>query len=261
MTSLHKIIDIINMGPIKWFLGMHISRNRTVHTISLSQGTYIDTILKKLDMTDSYGMSTLLDPNVVLLKSLSPTSDDEKAKMKDVPYLASFSSLMYAAMVTCPDITFVTNKLSQFSSNPGPMHWTALQCILQYLKRTRNYVLILGGKRLQHLSSYTNSGYAGCTDTQCSTSGYLFTLGQGSISWSSKQQVIMTTSMCEAEYVASCHAIKEAMWLQKLLELLGHKQPSLTIYSDNAGSIALTNNPTFHARSKNIDIQYHYTCK
>ena len=89
-------------------------------------------------------------------------------------------------------------------------------------------------------------------------SDYLFTLGSGPISWSSKRQTLVTTSTCEAEYVASCHATKEAVWLHRLLELLGHKQATTTIHSDNAGSITLTN-PTFHARSKHIDVQFHYT--
>ena len=90
-------------------------------------------------------------------------------------------------------------------------------------------------------------------------SGYLFTLGSSPISWSSKRQTLVTTSTCEAEYIASCHATKEAVWLRRLLELLGHKQATTTIHSDNAGSIMLTKDPIFHARSKHIDVQFHYT--
>ena len=67
------------------------------------------------------------------------------------------------------------------------------------------------------------------------------------------------TSSCEAEYVASCHAMKEAMWLHRLLELLGHRQSTTIIHSDNAGSISLTKDVAFHARSKHINIQFHYT--
>ena len=160
-----------------------------------------------------------------------------------------------------PDITFVTNNLSQFNSNPGLPHWTALQRVLHCLKQTRDQVLTLvvyhfngwwiyitsyclnSAHRLcqvtwhsgllaqlkEHiivgiccfwhswrepaplLVSYTDSNYAGCTDTQQSSSGYVFTLGQGAISWSSKQQAIVTTLSCEAEYIASCHATKEAI--------------------------------------------------
>ena len=109
------------------------------------------------------------------------------------------------------------------------------------------------------LTRYTDSDFAGCTDMQHSTSRYIFTLGHGSISWSSKRQILVTTSTCEAEYIASCHATKEAVWLHCLLQILGHEQPTMTIHSDNAGSITLTKDATFHACSKHIDVKFHYT--
>ena len=210
-------------------------------------------------MSDCFGICTPLDPNVILTKSMGASSDGEKEQMKKIPYLASVGSLMYASMATRPDITFSTNKLSQFNSNPGLPHWTALQRILQYLKRTRNFALTLGSMSCPTLVGCTDSDYARCTDTWRSTSGYMFTLGLGAISWSSKRQAIVTTSSCEAKYVASYHAMKEAMWLHSLLQTLGHSQHTTTIHSDNMGSIALTKDPGFHARSKHIDVQFHYT--
>ena len=87
----------------------------------------------------------------------------------------------------------------------------------------------------------------------------IFTLGNGPISWSLKWQTLVTTSTCEAEYVVSCHAMKEAIWLQCLLKILSHRQSTMTIHSDNAGSIALMKNATFHTCSKHIDVQFHYT--
>ena len=258
-NDLRKIIDIVDMGDIHWFLGMAITRDRQARTISLSQKGFIDTILKRFRMENSYGVSTPLDPDVVLSKSMSPTSEEEKQRMKSIPYLAGVGSLMYASLATRPDITFATNRLSQFNSNPGQAHWTALLRVLRYLKHTRNYVLVLGGQEKITLEGYTDSDYAGCVDTRRSTSGYAFTLGCGSISWSSKRQAIVTTSSCEAEYVASCNAAKEAMWLCRLLEFLGHKQTTPKIHSDNTASITLTKDPAFHARSKHIDVQYHYT--
>ena len=68
----------------------------------------------------------------------------------------------------------------------------------------------------------------------------------------------MSTSTCEAEYIASCHATKEALWLRKLVTLLGHLQGTTKIWNDNSGSIILTKDPSFHARTKHIDVQYHF---
>jgi len=164
-------------------------------------------------MTDSYGISTPLDLNVTLNKSMSPTTDEDRVKMNNVPYLARVGSLMYASLETCPNITFATNKLSQFNSNPGLPHWTALKHVLKYLKQMKNYPLHLGGITTPILTGFTDSYYAGCTDTRWSTSGYIFTLGHGIISWSSKCQLIVTTSSCEAEYVASCQGGNVAVQL------------------------------------------------
>ena len=204
-------------------------------------------------------MSTPLDPNFTLSKSMSPQLDEERKKMKTIPYLAGIGSLMYASMATRPDITYATNKLSQFNIDLGLPHWTALQWVFRYLKKTKDYALTLGGPIESELVGYTDSDYAGCLDTRCLTSGYIFTLGCGSISWSSKCQLIVTTLTCEAEYVASCHATKEAIWLWKLLDLLGCPQPTTIIHRDNAGSISLTKDAIFYARSKHIDVQFHYT--
>ena len=257
--ALKQILNVVDMGEIHWFLGMAITRDRKERTISLSQTAFIDTILKRFKMEDCYGVTTPLDPDVVLSKAMSPTSDKEKARMKHIPYLAGVGSLMYTSLATRPDITFATNKLSQYNMNPGQAHWTALQRVLRYLKRTRDHVLTLGGKGDITLLGYTDSDFASCIDTRRSTSGYAFTLGSGAVSWSSKRQSLVTTSTCEAEYVASCHATKEAMWLRRLLETLGHKQSTTTMHSDNAGSITLTKDATYHARSKHIDVQFHYT--
>ena len=190
---------------------------------------------------------------------MSPKSDEEQKKILGIPYLAGIGSLMYASMVTWPNTTYATNKLSQFNANPGLPHWTALQWVFCYLKQMRNFVLTLGGTAQPQLRGYTDSDYTGCTDTRWSTSGYMFTLGCGPISWSSKCQPIVMTSSCEAEYVASRHAMKETMWLWRLLELLGHWQSTTILHSDNAGSISLTKDVAFHARSKHINVQFYYT--
>ena len=69
----------------------------------------------------------------------------------------------------------------------------------------------------------------------------------------------MALSTTEAEYMVITHAAKEVVWLQLLLQELGHKDKSpLTIYEDNQGSISLSKNPVYHSRTKHIDIRYHF---
>jgi len=165
---------------------------------------------------------------------------------------------MYAATAMQPNIAFAVQHLSQFNSNPGNAHWTAAQCTIRYLYATRDRALILGGPEIT-LTGWVDSDWGACTDLRCSISGYTFSLGSGLISWSSKKQPIVATSSTEAEYIASCHGVKEAIWLRNLLQLLGFRQTTAScIHCDNVGSNILTWDPSFHARMKHIDIQHHY---
>ena len=85
-------------------------------------------------------------------------------------------------------------------------------------------------------------------------------LAGAAISHSSKLQSIVALSTCEAEYVAMCESGKEAVWLGYLLAKLGFRKRStpVTLYADNQGSIALSNNPEFHRRTKHIDVRFHW---
>ena len=73
-----------------------------------------------------------------------------------------------------------------------------------------------------------------------------------------KQKVVVALSTTEAEYMAATHACKEAIWLKRLCSDIEFKQGVLTIYSDNQSAISLAKNLTFHARTKHIDVQYHF---
>jgi hypothetical protein len=90
-------------------------------------------------------------------------------------------------------------------------------------------------------------------------SGYAFMLDGGAVSWSSKKQEIISLSTTEAEYVAATHASKEALWLCMLIDLtFGDISGPTTLYSDNQSAIALTQDHQFHARTKHINIRYHF---
>ncbi|KAJ8499382.1 hypothetical protein OPV22_009934 [Ensete ventricosum] len=101
--------------------------------------------------------------------------------------------------------------------------------------------------------------WAGDLDDRKSTSGNIFSLGSGAISWSSKKQATTALSTSEAEYVAATSAACQAIWLRRLLEDLHQKQIDATeIFCDNKSTIALAKNPTFHGRTKHIEIRYHF---
>jgi hypothetical protein len=93
--------------------------------------------------------------------------------------------------------------------------------------------------------------------------GYAFLLGGAAITWASRKQQSISTSTTEAEYVGLCNTAKEAVWIRNLLQHIGRgqyagKEQATLIYGDNQGALRLVANPEFHARSKHIDVQYHY---
>ncbi len=91
---------------------------------------------------------------------------------------------------------------------------------------------------------------------------YVFMLGRGIMSWSSKKQSTVALSSMEAKYITGGHAVKEVVWLRQLLSEL--KQDTIeptTIHIDNQSSITLAHNPEFHDRTKHVDIWHHFLRK
>ncbi|GAB4814241.1 hypothetical protein N2152v2_001287 [Parachlorella kessleri] len=141
-------------------------------------------------------------------------------------------------------------------SKPVVEHWTAAKGVLRYLSGTASYGITFVGQELK-LESYCDADYAGDLDTRRSTTGYVFLLGGGAISWSSRLQPTVAVSTTEAEYMAAAYAIKEALWLKTLLAELA-LEDSITIFADNQSAIKLLKNPVFSMRSKHIDVIYHF---
>eukprot|EP00253_Pinus_taeda_P027073 PITA_27073 len=95
-------------------------------------------------------------------------------------------------------------------------------------------------------------------DHRRSTSGYVFNLFGGVVSWMSEKQYVVELSTTEAEYMAATHASKEVVWLQRLCSSMGLAQGSIRIDYDSQSAISLANNPAYHSKTKHIDVQYHF---
>ncbi|MCO5557715.1 hypothetical protein L7F22_011286 [Adiantum nelumboides] len=116
-----------------------------------------------------------------------------------------------------------------------------------------------GGSLPPDLHAFSYSDWAGCFDTRVSTSGFCFMLGSSCISWLSKKQPTVATSSCEAEYRAFFRATVECVWLRRLMADLGVGEDTAnTIYADSQSALAVARNPVFHARTKHIEVHYHY---
>jgi hypothetical protein len=249
--------EFTDLGPINWLLGIKITRDRENRTISLSQSSYIDSILARFNFTDLKPFSTPMDPNIWYLKSQCPQTLEQAAEMRRIPYREAVGSILYLAVATRPDIAFPTGILSQFMENPGRVHWEGVKRIFRYLAGTKDWALVFGTKA-KGLEGFTDADGAS-QEHRHAISGYAFLIDGGAVSWSSKKQELVTLSTAEAEYVAATHAAKEAIWLRHFIgEVFRPLTNPIPLYSDSQAAIALTRDGSYHARTKHIDIRYHF---
>uniref|UniRef100_A0A7M5V2B3 Polyprotein n=1 Tax=Clytia hemisphaerica TaxID=252671 RepID=A0A7M5V2B3_9CNID len=140
-------------------------------------------------------------------------------------------------------------------------HWIGVKRVLRYLKGTLDYGLIYEGSESGDilLHGFADADWAGDIDTRKSTSGYVFKVGNSTVSWKSKRQSIVALSTTEAEYVALSQATQEVIWLRTLFKGMDFEQTDPSkMFEDNQGAIDLAKNPTHHSRTKHIDIKFHH---
>ena len=205
-------------------------------------------------MKDCNPVSTPVD---ISLK-LTPANEEDDC-MDQPQYQSAIGSLMYLSVSTRPDISYAVSSLARYSSKPTKQHWTALKRLLRYLKGTTKYGILFSKEATSQCIGFSDADWAGDVSDRKSTSGYVFMLSGGAVSWSSKKQKCVALSTAEAEYVALSSASQESIWLRQLMTELGNplEVPTL-IFEDNKAAIAMTNNPTFHGRAKHIDIKFHF---
>lgn len=137
VVQLSSKFDITNIGRPKVLLGLKIQQDDATGTISLSQSHYIDSIIARFGLSDANPVSTPLDPNVNL-DSLDPPPSTPFSDERALNLFAmAIGLLLYAAMGTRPDIAHAVHRLTQFTHNPQPKHWTAVKRVFRYLKGTR----------------------------------------------------------------------------------------------------------------------------
>jgi hypothetical protein len=137
----------------------------------------------------------------------------------------------------------------------------AVKRILRYLQGTIDYGVLYSktDKDQRKLVGYCDSDWSGDKVERRSTMGYVFTLFNCPISWSSKKQTVVALSTCEAEYISACNAACQGIWLQSLLqEMKIDVEHEVELMVDNKSAINLAKNPIAHGRSKHIETKFHF---
>jgi hypothetical protein len=137
-------------------------------------------------------------------------------------------------------------------------HWHALKGVLRYLHGTSKLGLMF--RRGAGLIGCTDSDYAGDLVKRRSTSGYVFMNAGAAVLWGSKLQTTVPVSTCEAELIAGARAIKEALWLRKLMADIQGRYCCVKLLMDNQSTLSLVKNPAIGAqtRTKHVDIKYNF---
>ena len=243
-----------DLGEAQTYLGMLIERDRTRQSLKLSQQRMTTQLLSKYQMQDAKPKSVPLTASTKLTKDEGEPLDKHK-----YGYSQLIGSLMYLAVCTRPDIAQAVGALARYMTTPTTIHWAAALGVLRYLAGTRGQGICFGrGNSSDQLLGYCDSDYAGDLDTRRSTTGYVFILNGGAITWSSRRQQTVAASTTEAEYMAAAAATKEALWLRKLINDLQRTVSTITIRADNQGAVKLLKNPITSLRSKHIDVIYHF---
>lgn len=169
------------------------------------------------------------------------------------------NELINAQVCTRPGIAFTVGILGRYQSNPGMDHWKAAKKVLRYLKGTKGYMLMYRQTDNLDVIGYSDSDFAGCVNSRKSTSGYIFMMVDGAISWRSTKQTLVATSTMEAEFVSCFEATSHGVWLKSFisgLRIMDSVSKSLKIFCDNSATVFMAKNNKSGSRSKHIDIKY-----
>ncbi|POM58553.1 mitochondrial protein [Phytophthora palmivora] len=209
--QLKSRFEMTDSGKCSYILGIEVVDNAD-GSITLSQDRYIKDILERFGMQDCKSAATV-------------------------------GVLMHLMTSTRLDIAFAVGYVSRFVENPQVEHWIAVKRIFRYLQGTKSHEIRFSPGKDIDFRGFSDADWAGDLSDRKSTSGYLFQVAGGPISWGSKKQSSVSLSTSEAEYIALSLAIQEGKWVHKLLcEILA----------------AAGENPVNHGRAKYIDIKYHH---
>ncbi|GJU13720.1 hypothetical protein Tco_1136116 [Tanacetum coccineum] len=219
-------------------------------------------------LTESVSHSSFLfgpsHDSVVTSLTHTPMDTSEKLMsnnsqaVSQLEYSRVIDCLMYAMTCTRPDIAFVVGKLSRYTSNPGTQHWQAIQRLLKYLKKTIDYRLTYTCYPSM-LEGYTDARWISNSEDNSSTSGWVFLLGGGEISWASKKQTCITGSIIESEFMALVAASKEVKWLKNLvLEILLWSKPiaPISIRCDSVATLAKAYSQMYNGKFRHLGVRH-----
>ncbi|KAJ1038315.1 hypothetical protein NDA10_002763 [Ustilago hordei] len=239
-------------GEVSHFLGIKISRDHAMRTMTIGQSGYIDQVLAKhLDKRMKLTMVPMQSiPEGTLVASA--------AQQKEYPVIVG--KLLWVANSTRPDLSLTVGVLARHMHEPSQEHYQAAQQVLCYLKSTRQVGLVYRASESQEpLVAHSDANWASdATIQRRSTSGSVALVYGNPVAWKSATQKCVSLSAVEAEFIAATEATCEVLFLKQLLRSIGIATGTPMVYSDNTGCIQVSKDPAQHWKLKHIDTKYHF---
>ncbi|MCO5566892.1 hypothetical protein L7F22_020575 [Adiantum nelumboides] len=290
--ALRKTFEMSDLGLLHYYLGIQFVQSED--GIYMSQAKYLHKILDKFGMQNCKPISTPVDTGSKLsMHDAGDTFDvhtyapvvgcliylagntrpdiqfgvSQASRFMHSPGMHHWQAVkrILRYLSGTPNLSMFFPRGDMYGKHSSMHHWQAVKRILRYLSGTPNLSMFFprgdmyGKHSSMQLLGYSDSDWAGDFDTRHSTSGNCFFLGNACISWLSKKQPTVATSTCEAEYRAAFTATVDCVWIRRLLaDLCECQQAPTTIFTDSQSAMAVARNPVFHARTKHIEVHYHY---
>ncbi|XP_019200291.1 PREDICTED: uncharacterized protein LOC109193920 [Ipomoea nil] len=267
MSKLSTAFKIRDLDEPDFFLG--IETIKCDDGILLSQQRYMNDILKRAGMAECKELSMPI--------SISKTVPFNADLYDDPTQYRSLAGALQYLTITHPDLSFAVNQLCQHMHAPIVSHWEQLKRVLRYVKGTVSFGLRIRKSLSRELHAFSNSNWVGCLEDgkehhafsdsnwvgcledQKSTSDFALFLGSNLVSWVCKKQRTVARSSSEVEYKALADVCAELIWIVSLLreiKVTGIFVPKL--WCNNLGATYMCANPFFHARTKHVEIDYHF---
>ena len=232
--------------------GCGIERDVELGTIKLSQEAYVESLMKRFDVQSISDIPASPDAN------LGPNEPGG-----DWPVREAVGSLTWLSNMTRPDIINAVRVVARYAHEPTEILWQVIMKILSYLNGTKSPgITYVQGSGLS-LNMYADKDYINKDNDRRSVSEIAVTLGGTAVSHTIKTQRIVSLSTSEAEYIAAGDGVKEALFVCAVLSFITPETcgASVKVFENSQGTEALIENPLSSARSKHIDVCFHFVCE
>ncbi|CAI7887778.1 unnamed protein product [Closterium sp. NIES-53] len=233
------------LGPVGYYLGLHVERDEVKGWLRLHQHKYLAAMGEKYGLEEGRSVKTPLPSGFQL-----HLDEWRLARVVSRPlqeHLDAAERLVRYCMAT---------------SRVGLQYSVHGQLKQNGVEEVSTKIGAPARRGHLYLSCFTDATWASDISDASSHGGYICCVGGSPVSWKSKNQGEIAHSSTESEYMALFHGVKEVVWMRRLLEELGQEQEGPTpVFCDSQGAIAMARNAVLHGLNKHMHIKWHWVRK